>query len=255
MADVRVYCLDEGKNSYETMTKEQILAAIEQAISTGTFGDFDAGFVTKIVDQNSGVAVSVWIGTEAAFNALETKEDNTLYIYATTFEDDVAKILSDVQVALANITNGTTTVAKATNAEKAKKIDWEILYSNTLGIDIGEITLNKAIADGDLIRVCFGGEYRYFQVTNLASQIPAGWNAFQLSITAVTPNSTNGVNISMNTASFTCTVNSTTANVTNAYSTTIEIGSNGTTTGRFTKITHDEYTLLPTVTEIARLRA
>ena len=246
MEDVRVYCLDEGKNSYETMTKEQILAAIEQAISTGTFGDFDSGFVTKIVDQNSGVAVSVWIGT---------KEDNTLYIYATTFEDDVSKILSDVQTALANITNGTTAVAKATNAEKAKKIDWEILYSNTLGIDIGEITLNKAIADGDLIRVCFGGEYRYFQVTNLASQIPAGRNAFQLSITAVTPNSTNGVNISMNTASFTCTVNSTTANVTNAYATTIEIGSNGTTTGRFTKITHDEYTLLPTVTEIARMRA
>lgn len=152
MEDVRVYCLDEGKNSYETMTKEQILAAIEQAISTGTFGDFDSGFVTKIVDQNSGVAVSVWIGTEAAFNALETKEDNTLYIYATTFEDDVSKILSDVQTALANITNGTTAVAKATNAEHAKRAD------TATNADNASTARASVYLNGKLITVTLGGE-------------------------------------------------------------------------------------------------
>lgn len=253
MADaLTVFCTDEGKNYLPTMTKEQILTAITQAVSSGTIQDVDTGFVTTIVDQNTNKPVKLWVGTEAQFNALTEKDDDTLYIYTTTFEEDTVAGIAALTESIAKIVDGRTVVANATNAESAKKIEWEILYSNAVGMDVGEITLNEAIADGDLLRVLFDGEYKYFQVTNPIS-VPVGWNAFDVNSYSVSA-TTGGVNILMYTCAFTCTVGSATANVTRAYVTTIKIGSNGEVTGEYEERTHDQYTILPTVKEVARIK-
>lgn len=83
MADSTFFARGESKSNYETLTREQILAAITQAVSGGTIGDIDTGFVTKIKEQNHGNELRFWVGTSAEYNALvelEEIENNVLYI-------------------------------------------------------------------------------------------------------------------------------------------------------------------------------
>lgn len=74
------YVIGAGNNLYEGMTKEQILAAITQAIETHTISDVDTGFVTTIKEKNKNNPLSVWVGTEAEYNAIQNKQPNCLYI-------------------------------------------------------------------------------------------------------------------------------------------------------------------------------
>lgn len=74
------YVIGAGNNLYEGMTKEQILAAITQAIETHTITDVDTGFVTTIKEKNKNNPLSVWVGTEAEYNAIQNKQPNCLYI-------------------------------------------------------------------------------------------------------------------------------------------------------------------------------
>lgn len=78
--ELKVYALDEGKNNFQTMTKEQILSAINQKISSGSIVNIDDAFITKIKEMNAGALVQLWIGTQAEFEALSEKKDDTLYI-------------------------------------------------------------------------------------------------------------------------------------------------------------------------------
>lgn len=96
MANERKYfvlCADNCK--FESMTKEQILTAILQAISTGEIKDVDTGFVTTVKEQNSGAGLSFWVGTQAQYNAIETKIANCFYIITddTTAEELNKKIV------------------------------------------------------------------------------------------------------------------------------------------------------------------
>ena len=76
----KYYCFCGSNCRYETMTKEQILAAIAQAVQTGKVGDCDTGFITKVKETNGGRYVTFWVGTQAEYNALATKELNCMYI-------------------------------------------------------------------------------------------------------------------------------------------------------------------------------
>lgn len=88
MSDGKKYfCFCSSNCKYETMTKEQILAAIAQAVETGSVGDCDTGFITKIKETNSGSYVTFWVGTQAQYNALENKAQNCMYIIT----DDTTK--------------------------------------------------------------------------------------------------------------------------------------------------------------------
>lgn len=82
MAETKVYALDEGKNQRETMTKEQIITAIQNMAATGSPGDVDAGFITKILELNKQGLLRFWVGTMAEYNALEKKEDGVLYLFS-----------------------------------------------------------------------------------------------------------------------------------------------------------------------------
>lgn len=91
MADNRTYyviCADGCK--FESMTKEQILSAIEQAVSKGEIKDVDTGFVTKIREKNKNAGLSFWVGTSAEYNALATINNDCFYILTDdTIGDDL----------------------------------------------------------------------------------------------------------------------------------------------------------------------
>lgn len=81
MADERRYfVLCEDNCRFEAMTKEQILAAITQAVEHGEIHDVDTGFVTKIKEQNAGRELKFWVGTQAQYNAIETPATNVMYL-------------------------------------------------------------------------------------------------------------------------------------------------------------------------------
>lgn len=123
MADERNYfCLCENNCKFPTMTKEQILAAITQAIETGAIRDIDAGFVSRVVEQNKQGTLYFWVGTQAEYNALETIADDCHYIIT----DDTTK--SDLYAAIARFTDYLETVEQKINAFGA------VLFENERGV-------------------------------------------------------------------------------------------------------------------------
>lgn len=99
MADKRTYyviCEDNCK--FESMTKEQILAAIEQAVSEGEIKDVDTGFVTKLQELNKKGALKFWVGTAAEFNALADQEEDVFYIVTDSTEgSDIESAIEDLR--------------------------------------------------------------------------------------------------------------------------------------------------------------
>ena len=87
-----VFCADGCK--FESMTKEQILTAIQQAVSTGEIKDVDAGIITTIREKNKNAGLSFWYGTTAEYNAITNKDDNCYYIITdSTEKDDICAAL------------------------------------------------------------------------------------------------------------------------------------------------------------------
>lgn len=128
MGDVRnYYVFCDDKCLFEGMTKEQILAAIEQAVSTGEIKDVDTGFVTKIKEQNKGTALTFWVGTTAQYNAIEQKAENCFYIVT----DD--NRIADIDAAIKDINDS----IKEINENNAKR--GKTLYSGEWGGDYSMI--------------------------------------------------------------------------------------------------------------------
>lgn len=94
MDDSKYYVRSKCGVLAESMTKEQILTAIEQAVESHEIADVDTGFVTKIKEANKGIGLKFWIGSQADYNALENVDDNTFYIISddTNLEDLQAEI-------------------------------------------------------------------------------------------------------------------------------------------------------------------
>lgn len=85
------YVICEDNCKFEGMTKEQIYAAIAEA--TGhTPTPVDEAFITMIKEQNANHNIKVWKGTAAQYNALETKENDTLYFIDTNTVKDVTDL-------------------------------------------------------------------------------------------------------------------------------------------------------------------
>lgn len=111
--DVHIYGLDAAKNQIATMSTEQILAAIQRAIETGEVTDEFKAFIEMIKEQNKGIGVKFWLGSQDEFNALEKTESNTIYFVYTT----VIKDISDgIQKLYDGLCDGTIVVKTATDA-------------------------------------------------------------------------------------------------------------------------------------------
>lgn len=117
-----VYVICDTNCRYEGMTKEQIIAAIAEATGNTPTGIDDA-FITKLKEQNANGTVKLWIGTTAQFNAVATKDENTLYLLT---DDDSADSWDEIAETLAKILNGTQSVGKATQAASIAPVDCTI---------------------------------------------------------------------------------------------------------------------------------
>ena len=111
MADRVYYVLCADNCKFEGMTKEQIYAAIAEATGNVPTG-IDEAFITRIVEQNANIALGIWYGTEAEYNALEEKPENTLVFFKdSSFEKKVTQEIESLkkQIAEGNqiITSGT----------------------------------------------------------------------------------------------------------------------------------------------------
>nr|DAW56672.1 MAG TPA: hypothetical protein [Bacteriophage sp.] len=119
-----VYAIDEGKNSWLTMTKEQILTAITQAVNEGTIGDIDAGFITKIQEMNAQEVVKLWLGTMAEFQALTTKDTNTLYMFTDDPTlDDIEQKFTELESRIDDIESGGSTTSAEMYLHRISMID------------------------------------------------------------------------------------------------------------------------------------
>ncbi len=189
MAEKKVYVLDDGANQYEAMTREQIIAAITQAVNEGTISDIDAGFITKIQEMNKKGILKWWVGTQAEFNALETKDSNTLYLFtddplyqdfinaitsvenkiqaeATTREEQdnsLATKIDSVEQNLNKVINGETEVKKANETKIANIINTDSLTGSTSWVTT-ESSANPATITIPLSLIPNDGSYVYAKI-------------------------------------------------------------------------------------------
>lgn len=74
------YVISDDNCLYDGMTKEQIIAAIQQGLEQGYVSDPDGAVISKIKEMNANGALQMWVGTEAEYNALSEKGLTTVYI-------------------------------------------------------------------------------------------------------------------------------------------------------------------------------
>lgn len=114
MADTpKVYVICDSNCKWEGMTKEQIYAAITQAVQTGTIGNCDTGFITTIKTIN-GKPLRFFAGGVEEYNALTEAEKQDLF---AIFNVDATK--DDILKAIENLKDGTDQVHSAKNADFA----------------------------------------------------------------------------------------------------------------------------------------
>jgi len=137
MESGKYYVVGYGNNLIESMTKEQILAAITQAVESHAISDVDTGFVTTLKEQNGGNGLKIWVGTTAQYNAITTKETNCMYILTDDTE------LEDLETAMSQLETKVNTIA---------------------GLK-GQVILNESVSYGGSLSVALGGDYNISQYT------------------------------------------------------------------------------------------
>lgn len=146
MSDKNFYVLGDDNCKYEGMSKEQIIATIQEAISTGTIPELDAGVITKIKEQNKQRALSFWVGSQAEYNAIQKKADNCFYIINNSgnFAELKQKVDEDSK-ALQGLTNNFEEFVKKNGfivEEYHGSKSHYFKFSNGLEIEFGEIYIS-----------------------------------------------------------------------------------------------------------------
>lgn len=96
--------LSELTNDMTFLTEEQIITLVTNIVDSGSVGDIDTGFVTRLVEQNKHKALRFWVGTQSEYNAIAEKLANTFYIITDdSFKEDVQAAIVDLQNQINNI--------------------------------------------------------------------------------------------------------------------------------------------------------
>lgn len=119
MSERTYYVMCEDNCRFESMTKEQIIAAIAEATGN-TPTHVDDAFITKLKEMNSNQNFSVWIGTTAEYNAIPAAERVQNRLYILTDEDVIDSAIDSLSAAIDEIISGELIVAEATHAESAE---------------------------------------------------------------------------------------------------------------------------------------
>lgn len=158
MPDTRTYNVISNDNClFESMTKEQILAAITQAVETHEIGDVDTGFVTTIKERNREKALKFWIGTTAEYNAIETKDNDCFYILTDDTElEDIESELDDFRQSVSAMGDSISDINDTLTNQAGQISDLES-WSSVFEADFkrqrakkGAILLNQSVDYDDL---------------------------------------------------------------------------------------------------------
>lgn len=87
MATPTVYVICDQNCKFESMTKEQILTAIMQAVNEGKIGDINGGFITTVKTIN-GAPLRFFVGEQAEYDALPDYDKINLFAIIT---NDITK--------------------------------------------------------------------------------------------------------------------------------------------------------------------
>lgn len=82
MADRKYYVICDSGCKFESMTKEQIFAAIAQAVSDGAISDIDTGFITTVKTIN-GKPLRFFVGLQSEYEALSDAERENCFALIT----------------------------------------------------------------------------------------------------------------------------------------------------------------------------
>lgn len=159
MAEDTVYALDSGGNRIATFSAEQILEAINAAITTGEIPSELTAFIDAIKEQNKGKSLKFWMGTQAEFLALDNTEEDIIYfINDSTNLLDLANALEQLKEQLQS---GDFVVKKAEKADDATNVTMNIngkaissIFENN-GTTVKEATNAKSL-NGKVIYKHFG---------------------------------------------------------------------------------------------------
>lgn len=104
---VKKYCYCENNCRYETLSKEEILAAIAQAVQTGKIGECDTGFVTTIKTIN-GKGLKFFIGEQSEYEALSEDTKRNLFALITndTTKEGLLNAIAELKTSHNEIING-----------------------------------------------------------------------------------------------------------------------------------------------------
>ena len=125
MADRKYYVICDAGCKFESMTREQILTAIMQAVNEGTISDIDAGFVQTIKTIN-GKQVKFFVGQQSEYEKLSDEEKTNLFALITNdttkeaFLEAIEGIAKDLQGLKDNLATGLFEVASAGYAKSAR---------------------------------------------------------------------------------------------------------------------------------------
>ena len=177
MADRKYYVMCDSGCKFESMTKEQILSAIMQAVNEGVIADIDAGFITTIKTIN-GHGLKFFVGPQSEFEALDADEKKDLFAIITndtTKESLLAAIEelnnkeANLESDLAKVLSGETLVPKADYANDAHFAYDAVRAENVNGLTIYRDS-NGALKIDDIIipqkKVLFSGEKTISNINN-----------------------------------------------------------------------------------------
>lgn len=145
MAERNYWVLCDDNCRFPAMTKEQILTAIAQAVSEGTVGDIDAGFIQTIKTIN-GVPLRFFYGKQYEYEALTDEEKENLFAIITndttkegiekaieTLRNDLNSVDERLSEAIKGIEDGNIIAgyaSRASNSNNASYLTIDTLYAN-----------------------------------------------------------------------------------------------------------------------------
>lgn len=132
------YVFDDNKCKAEGMTKEEVLAAIAQATGKSA-GDIDAAVITKIQERNKNKNLKFWVGSQAEYNRLSAKEDDTYYLITDpSKEQDVDARLGQHETALAEHETRLTAAEGTVTEHETRLAAVETAVTKKVECEIGE---------------------------------------------------------------------------------------------------------------------
>lgn len=206
MADRKYYVRCENGCLFESLKKEQIYAAITQAVQTGTIGDVDTGFVQTVKTIN-GKGLKFFYGTQAEYEILTAAEKSNLFAIITNdtskeaFNAAIESLQKSLDTLERGVLDGTIVAGKAQHAEQAQYAEQaqnaveaenadkatnatnlvgELLFTSSAGASTG--TLSKYVKDGDVLEMLVSlGAFKFFTKVCVKNGTGACASAFYVS--------------------------------------------------------------------------